>query len=251
MPADGNAFRTRLNGTSLIRDCIFDLGGVVVDWNPRNLYRKMFQDEAAMEAFLEEIGFGEWNMEQDRGRSFQEGVRLLSSRYPHHAELIAAYDQRWEESIPGPIVGTLELLQELRGAGYALHALTNWSAEKFTVAERRFDFATWFDQVVVSGREGICKPDPAIFHILLDRIGRSATDCLFVDDSEANVRAAERLGLTAILFLSPEQLSDELRQLGILRAPTGAEPSAGTCVTGSVPERRTGQSHLQNTSFFL
>jgi len=212
-PAVPSSFRGR---TSQVTDCVFDLGGVVVDWNPRHLYRKLFADAAAMEHFLEEIGFAEWNMEQDRGRSYAEGVRLLAEQFPHHAAMIAAYDHRWEESIPGPIHGTLEILDQLRAAGYPLHALTNWSAEKFAIAERRFPFDEWFDQIVVSGREGICKPEPAIFEKLLERTGRTAGDCLFVDDSAANVHAAEELGFRGLLFESPDQLHDELLRLGIL-----------------------------------
>jgi 2-haloacid dehalogenase len=199
-----------------VRALVFDLGGVVVDWNPRNLYRKLFDDAAAMERFLAEVRFGEWNVEQDRGRSFSEGVAVLSEAFPHHAELIRAYHDRWEESISGPIAGTVEILSDLRAAGYPLAALTNWSAETFEVAAAKYDFATWFDPLVVSGLERVCKPDPRIYRLLLDRAGWRAEECVFIDDSPANVAAAADLGFRAVRFESPEQLRRELEQREVL-----------------------------------
>lgn len=197
------------------RAIVFDLGGVVVDWNPRNLYRRLIDDPREVERFLDEIGFHEWNLEQDRGRSFEEGVRVLSSRFPHRAQLIRAYHERWDESISGPIPGTLEIIEELRAAGYPLHALTNWSAEKFGAALERFPFRAWFGTVVVSGEEGVCKPEPALFEILLERVGRRAEECVFIDDALVNVRAAAALGFQAIHFVSPVELRRELGRLGI------------------------------------
>jgi 2-haloacid dehalogenase len=202
---------------SPVRALVFDLGGVVVDWNPRNLYRKLFTDPDAMERFLAEIGFAEWNLEQDRGRPFSDGVAILSQAFPHHAELIGAYDHRWEESISGPIAGTVEILGELQAAGYPLAALTNWSAEKFELVARKYDFAGWFDPLVVSGTERVCKPDPRIFRLLLDRAGWKAEECVFIDDSPPNVVAAADLGFRAVHFESPEQLRQELEKRGLLR----------------------------------
>jgi 2-haloacid dehalogenase len=204
------------------RAFVFDLGGVVVDWNPRNLYRKLFARPDAMERFLEEIGFAEWNLEQDRGRPFAEGVEVLSRRFPHHGELIAAYHERWVESISGPIAGTVDILRELRRAGHPLAALTNWSAEKFELVSGTYGFLDWFDPLVVSGREGICKPDPRIYGLLLQRAGWAAEGCIFIDDSPVNVAAATELGFQAILFESPERLRDELGRRGVL--PPGGGP---------------------------
>lgn len=209
-----------------IRAIVFDLGGVVVDWNPRNLYRKLVEDAEEIEYFLEEVGFFEWNLEQDRGRPYAEGVRALSERFPHRASLIAAYHERWEESIDGPIEGTMEVIHELRAAGYPLAALTNWSAEKFALVAERYDFARWFDPIVVSGLEGICKPDPAIYELLLRRAGWSAEECVFIDDSAVNVAAAAELGFEAILFESPARLREELARRGVRVAPAGDAPSA-------------------------
>jgi 2-haloacid dehalogenase len=199
-----------------VRAVVFDLGGVVVDWNPRHLYRKLIDDPAEVEHFLDEVDFTAWNLEQDRGRPFTEGVRLLSARFPHRAELIAAYHERWEESVPGVIQGTLELMEELRAAGLPLHALTNWAAETYELAERRFAFDRWFEQIVVSGREGVCKPEPAIFQLLLQRIGVAAPACLFIDDSPANVAGAAALGFQVHRFTGPQALRDELRERGLL-----------------------------------
>jgi 2-haloacid dehalogenase len=208
-----------------VRAIVFDLGGVVVDWNPRHLYRKLFVDPAEMERFLEEIGFADWNHEQDRGRPFAEGVAELSRRFPHHAERIAAYHQRWDESITGPISGTIDILHELRAAGYPLAAITNWSAETFARVADLYGFRTWFDPLIVSGHEGICKPDPEIFRRLLGRGGWSAPDCVFIDDALANVRAASDLGFQAILFRSPEELRVALVARGVL--PGGASGDGG------------------------
>jgi 2-haloacid dehalogenase len=202
---------------------IFDLGGVVVDWNPRHLYRKLFDDAEEMERFLEEIDFHAWNLEQDRGRPYREGVRILSERFPHRADLIAAYHERWEESVPGAIEGTLRIVEELRARRVPLHALTNWSAEKFDIAARRFDFSGWFEEIVVSGREGVCKPEPEIYQLLLRRTRLRAKDCLFIDDSPVNVMGAAELGFRTLLFTRPERLRADLERLGILPA-VGTDP---------------------------
>jgi 2-haloacid dehalogenase len=204
------------DGRSSIRAIVFDFGGVLVDWNPRYLYRKLFADEEAMERFFREIDFIAWNHEQDRGRPFAEGVALLSREFPHYAELIAAYRHRWEESISGPIWETVEILGELKRQGYPLYGLTNWSAETFPLVRDRYEFFGWFDAIVVSGEVRMCKPEPGIFEVLLERSGRAAGECLFIDDSPANVAASEQLGFQAIRFESPAQLRDELVRRGLL-----------------------------------
>lgn len=202
---------------------VFDFGGVLINWNPRHLYRKLFDDPEEMEGFLREVGFDAWNLEQDRGRPFAEGVRLLSERFPAHAESIAAFDHRWEETITGPIEETVEIVSELREMGYALYGLSNWSAEKFALVRDRHEFFGWFELIVLSGEEKVCKPDPEIFEILLRRSGRTAEECLFIDDSPVNVAGAESVGIQAIRFESPDQLRRELTARGILgRVPGGA-----------------------------
>jgi 2-haloacid dehalogenase len=197
---------------------VFDLGGVLVDWNPRYLYRKLIEDEAAVERFLAEVCTPEWNLKQDAGRPFAEAVEELIVQYPDQHELIRAYHLRWEETVGGPIEGTVEILAELKRAGYMVAALSNWSAETFPVARRRFDFLNWFDVAVISGEVKMVKPDPRIFELLLERLGRRAEECVYIDDVEANVRAARELGFRAIHFTSPDRLREELKRMEILAA---------------------------------
>jgi 2-haloacid dehalogenase len=204
---------------------VFDLGGVLIDWDPRHLYRKLLADEAAVEEFLATVCTPEWNAELDRGRPFAEGVAELVERHPAHAAAIAAYHERWPEMVAGDIPGTVEVLAELRAAGVPLYALTNWSAETFAITRGRFEFLEWFDGLMVSGEERITKPDPAIFQLLLDRFGLDPAATVFVDDSEANVAAARRLGIDAIRFTGHDELRRELVARRLLaRSAPGAGP---------------------------
>ena len=196
---------------------IFDFGGVLLDWNPRYLYRRFFENDTdAMERFLTEIGFVDWNAHQDRGRPFAVAVAELSARFPQYAELIKAYDERWEESLGGPIPETVEILQTLKQAGYPLYGLSNWSAETFGRVRHRYAFLDCFETIVLSGEVKMMKPDPRIYTLLLERIGHAAGECLFIDDSKANIETAEDLGFRTILFESPGQLRQGLGNLGIL-----------------------------------
>jgi 2-haloacid dehalogenase len=196
---------------------IFDFGGVLIDWNPRYLYRKLFgDDEAAMEAFLAEVTTPEWNLQQDAGRSWDEAVRLLTEEHPTKAELIAAYQHRWEETLGGAIDDSLHILRELKDAGHPLYGLTNWSQETFPVAIERFDFLALFDGIVVSGQEGMVTPDPKLYQTLLERYDVDPTRAVFIDDNKANVDAAEAFGIHGIHFHTPAQLRAELVALGFL-----------------------------------
>jgi 2-haloacid dehalogenase len=196
---------------------IFDLGGVLLDWNPRHLYRKLFGgDDAAMEHFLATVCTKEWNERQDAGRTFAEGTRELMPRHADKLELIEAWGRRFGEMIPGPIDGAVEVLAELRERRVPLYAITNWSAETFPPQRARFDFLSWFDGIVVSGCERVMKPDPRIFEILLDRYGLAAESAVFIDDVAANAAAAARLGIHGIHFRSPRQLRWELAAVGLL-----------------------------------
>jgi 2-haloacid dehalogenase len=195
---------------------VFDLGGVLIDWNPRHLYRKLFADDAAMEWFLAEVCHSAWNEEQDRGRSFAAAIEEAAARHPEHRSMIAAYFERWDEMIAGPIEGTVTILDELKGAGYELHALTNWSAETFPFARDGFAFLDWFETILVSGDVGLIKPDPAIFELLLERIGRTATECIYIDDNPKNVAAAAALGFDAIAFADSGHLRHELARRDLL-----------------------------------
>jgi 2-haloacid dehalogenase len=209
-----------------VKAAVFDLGGVLIDWDPRYLYRKLLADEGEVEEFLATVCTPEWNAEQDRGRPFAEGVAELVERHPAHAAAIAAFHERWPEMLGGDIPGAVELLAELRATGLPLYALTNWSAETFVVARERFAFLDWFDGLLVSGEERIIKPDPAIFELLLDRFGLDPGSTFYVDDSPANVAAAAALGLDAVRFTGPERLRRDLaaRRLLARPAPT-ARPS--------------------------
>lgn len=189
---------------------IFDLGAVLIDWNPRHLYRKLFNDEALMETFLRDICTPAWNAEQDRGRTWDEAVETLAADHPGHVDLITAYRDRWEEMLKGPIQGSVDILERLDGAGHELHALTNWSAETFPIARDRYGFLDRFRTILVSGDERLVKPDPAIFELMLKRIEHPAERCLFIDDSAKNIKAAADLGFDAIHFSGPEQLQAEL-----------------------------------------
>ena len=196
---------------------VFDLGGVLIDWDPRHLYRKLIPDESEMDFFLAEICSPEWNAQMDRGEKFQEAVDELAEVYPKYSKQIQAYYSRWEEMIIGPVQGTVKVLERLRGAGYPLAALSNWSAETFPKVANRFPLLSLFDTLVISGEVGLIKPDPEIYHYLLRKINREAKDCIFIDDSESNVRMAEELGFISIYFSSPERLGGRLEELGILK----------------------------------
>jgi 2-haloacid dehalogenase len=194
---------------------VFDLGGVLLDWNPRYVYRSLFKgDEAGMERFLGEICTPVWNSRQDAGRPLAEATAELLALHPQHGELIEAYYGRWEEMLAGPIEGTVAILEDMHSKGHYLCALSNWSAETFPIAYKRYEFLKRFQTIVLSGEEKLIKPDPAIFQVLLKRIGRSAGECLFIDDVPANAQAAQRLGFQAIVFTSPEDLRAQLRQRG-------------------------------------
>lgn len=196
---------------------VFDLGGVLIDWNPRYLYRKLFAgDEATMERFLAEVCTSEWNLRQDAGRSWAEATASLKAEHPGQGAMIDAYHQRWPEMMAGQIEGTVAILRELKEAGRPLYALTNWSCETFPFALARFEFLNWFQGIVVSGKEKVIKPDPQIYRLLLARHGVRAEEIVFVDDSSRNVAAAAILGMHGIHFNGPAALRSELTALGLL-----------------------------------
>ena len=190
---------------------VFDVGNVLIRWDPRFLYRKLFDHAAAMERFLAEVCTDAWNIEQDRGRSWAEAIEERIALFPEHEALIRAYSERWHEMVPGPVEGTPDILDGLLAAGIPLYAITNFSTEKFAEARARFGFLNRFRDVVVSGEERLLKPDPAIYRTLLDRNGLEAGRRLFVDDSEKNVRGAEAVGMQAHHFRDAAGLAGALR----------------------------------------
>jgi 2-haloacid dehalogenase len=195
---------------------VFDLGGVLIDWNPRYLYRKLFDDEAAMESFLADVVSPEWNGQQDSGRTWAEAVDVLTREHPEQRDLIAAYWHRWQETLGDAIAPTVDVLEELRRTGVRLFALSNWSAETFPVARPRYPFLETFDGIVISGEEKLAKPDPRIFRHLLDRYDLDPAATVFIDDSEANVRAAAAQGMIALRFEDAATLRRDLVGLGLL-----------------------------------
>lgn len=196
---------------------IFDLGAVLIDWNPRYLYRKIFRTEEEISWFLENICTSEWNDQQDAGRSFKEATEELIAKHPDWEIPVRAWYDRWHETIQGPVHETVEILKRIKESKkYRLYALTNWSEETFPWALNNFEFLHWFEGIVVSGVEKIRKPQPEFFQILFDRYQVDPAMSLFIDDNAKNVNAGKKLGLTTIHYQSPSQLHKELDQLGIL-----------------------------------
>ena len=208
-----------------LRAVVFDLGGVLIDWNPRHLYRTLFGgDDAAMERFLADVCTPEWNARIDAGRPFAEAVEELANQHPNRAPLIHAYRERWGEMLGGVFEGTLSVVRELRGAGVPVYALSNWSAETFTLTRSRFPFLDELEGIVISGDVGVGKPDPTIFRHFMARFGLEADEIAFVDDSPANVATARELGIEAIRFEDSAQVRRDLRQLGFPLRDGGDAP---------------------------
>lgn len=199
-----------------MKDIIFDLGGVLIDWNPRNLYKKIFASTEEMEWFLNTVCTTQWNTQQDAGRPFAKGLAVIKEKYPKYAAQIDDYFNRWDEMLGGPIKSAVAVLKDLKDKGYPLYALTNWSAETFPIARAKYDFLNWFDGIVVSGEERLVKPDPAIYARLLKRYQLHSSNCLFIDDNAANVSEAAHLGFETILFTGGDALRAELIRRGIL-----------------------------------
>jgi len=196
---------------------IFDLGGVLIDWNPDYVYKTIFNDETKMREFYNEICTSEWNEEQDAGRGLKEATEELVARYPHEEKNIRAYYDRWEEMLRGEIEGTVKVLEKIKDrADLKLYALTNWSHETFPVALKRFEFLQWFHGRLVSGEEKMRKPFREIYELLLKRYNINPETAVYIDDNERNLKPAHALGLHTIHFKSPHQLEEEFKKLGIL-----------------------------------
>jgi 2-haloacid dehalogenase len=196
---------------------VFDLGGVLIDWDPRYLYRKLFAgDDGAMEHFLANVCSSSWNAQQDAGRPFAEACASLKLEHPRHSEMIDAWFQRHEEMLAGPIAGTVEILAELRERGVPLYALSNWSAETFPTAWRRFEFLQWFQGILLSGKVGLIKPDPKIFRLFFETFSVNPTHAVYIDDVQRNAEVANTLGMHGIAFSDPVALRAELVKMGLL-----------------------------------
>jgi 2-haloacid dehalogenase len=195
---------------------IFDFGGVLLDWNPYYLFRKLMSNDTEIEHFLQEIDFNNWNYEFDKGYPFAQGVADLCQKFPARAELIHQFDARWEETIGSPFHGTIDVLKQLKENGVPLYGLSNWSVEKFSLVRPKHEFFNWFKDIVISGEEKIAKPDPRIFEILITRNHLVPGECIYIDDSNANIQVGNKVGLKTIHFKSSQQLREELVKHGIL-----------------------------------
>jgi 2-haloacid dehalogenase len=196
---------------------IFDLGGVLVDWNPAYVFDKLIKDEEKRRQFFAEICTSEWNEEQDAGRSLKDATQLLVDQHPEWQEYIEAYYGRWEEMLGGPIQETVDIFRELKESGkYRFYALTNWSAELFPIALQKYDFLHWFDGRLVSGEEKMRKPFPEFYQLLLDRFHIDKEKAVFIDDNKRNAEAAEAFGIPTIRYESAAQLRAELNKRRIL-----------------------------------
>jgi 2-haloacid dehalogenase len=201
--------------TQKYKNIIFDLGGVLIDWNPRYMYKKVFQNAAEMEYFLAHICTDAWNIQQDCGNTLAIGTAKLCAQFPEYATLIKLYYARWTEMLGGEIAQTVDLLKQLQKNNYNLYALTNWSHETFPYARKTFSFLNDFIDIVVSGEEKVLKPDHEIYNILLKRNQLQASECVFIDDNLVNVKAAEELGIAGVHFVSPEDCMSKLKSLGV------------------------------------
>jgi 2-haloacid dehalogenase len=195
---------------------LFDLGKVLLDWDPRYFYRRFFPDEAALERFMREVVAPAWILEMDAGKPAAQAIAERGRLHPEHAALIALWPQGWPAMLRGEIADSVAILAELRWRGVRLCALTNFSTETFPIARARHAFLDWFEDVVVSGEHGVAKPDPRIYRIAIERCRLAPAQTVFVDDSEANVAAGRAAGLHALHFTSPERLRAELVALGLL-----------------------------------
>ena len=199
-----------------MKKIVFDLGGVLIDWNPRYLYKKIFASEEEMEWFLSNVCTPAWNARQDAGRPFAEGIAEAKAKYPKYAPQIEAYFLRWDEMLGGSVKVAAEILRDVKARGYATYALTNWSVETFPLARAKFSVLDEFDGIVMSGAEKLAKPDPAIYGRLLSKFGLSAPDCIFIDDNLENVAAAAQLGFETVLFKNAPSLRRELVERAVL-----------------------------------
>jgi len=196
---------------------IFDLGNVLIDWNPKYLYKKIFKTEEEVDWFLSNVCTHEWNEKQDAGRTFEDATKELLDKFPEHHVPINAWYGRWQETIGGPIHDTVEILKAIKESKkYRLYALTNWSAETFPWALDNFEFLHWFEGIVVSGIEKTRKPFPEFYHILLDRYSITPQKSIFIDDNLNNIAAAKMIGIDAISFIGAEDLRIQLDKRGII-----------------------------------
>lgn len=196
---------------------LFDLGKVLLDWDPRYYYRALFDNDEALEQFVQRVVGHDWYLEMDKGKPAAQAIAELSRAFPEYAGLIARWTEGWPVMMRGPIQGSVDILDELRRRGVRLYALTNFSRETWPIAKARFDFLSWFEDAIVSGELGIVKPDRRLFELAISRCRLDPARTVFVDDVQENVEAGRDCGLRALRFTSPEKLREELAALGLLK----------------------------------
>jgi 2-haloacid dehalogenase len=200
----------------MIKNVLFDLGAVLIDWNPRYMYRKVFETEEAIDHFLNHVCTFHWNEEQDGGRTIEEATRLKIAEFPQYTKEIKMYYDRWEEMLGGPIQPSVDLLNDcLKDERYGVYALTNWSAETWPKACEIFEFLNRFDGILVSGQEKLKKPDPAIFTLTAERFNLEPSSTLFIDDNPRNIKTADEMGFQTIHFTSVERVANAREKLGL------------------------------------
>lgn len=194
----------------MTQNIIFDFGNVLVEWHPERVYGQYFGDEAKAWWFLRHVADLPWRQRIDAGESQDACIAELQERFPDYADAIALYRDKWREMLTGEMPGMRELINELRGKNYEIYGLTNWSMETFPEARQHFSILQLIDRYVVSGAEGLVKPDPRLFQVLLQRYSLQAKECTFVDDNPDNVEAARRLGMKGIVFVGADNLREAL-----------------------------------------
>lgn len=202
--------------TSRINTIVYDIGNVLIDWDPRHLYRQLIEEEAEMDRFLNNVCHYKWNLEQDRGRLWADAIAEKIKEFPEHERLIRAYDERWTDMVSGPIPGSVEILMELR-KHYPLYAITNFSREKWDVATKNFPFLNVFKGVTVSADVKLLKPDHAIYQHFLETFKLDPATLLFIDDRAENVEAAIQCGFNAVQFTCADKLKSDLKDLDLWR----------------------------------
>jgi 2-haloacid dehalogenase len=198
-----------------INTVVFDLGGVLIDWNPRHLYRRLFADSREMEDFLARVCTPDWHRQHDLGADIRQSCEQLARQHARYRDMIMAWADRGEEMAAGQFDQTVNVLRTLKATGLRCYALSNMEPDVFVIRSARFPFMQWFDGQVISGLEGVAKPDSRIFEVLLARYGLDPAAAVFVDDSKRNVEAARDLGFNVVHYTSADQLKRELRALGL------------------------------------
>lgn len=194
----------------MTKNIIFDFGNVLVQWHPELVYGEYFGDEAKAWWFLRHVADMDFRQRIDAGESVDGCIREKQEQFPEYAEAVELYRSHWREMLTDEVPGMREVISEIRSKNYEIYGLTNWSMETFPEARRRFGILQLIDRYVVSGAEGLVKPDPRLFQVLLDRYGLKAEECTFVDDNPDNVAAAQRMGMEGIVFVGAEELRKKL-----------------------------------------